>query len=124
MDFLHLLLYCRLRTTSVSTEWGMGPRRSFLLSAMLLALILAGCSGLAGEDTQSQPMNVNFFGTAANHVHSLISLPNNVLVLATHYGLFRSADGGQHWALVTADPDQGMMTNWLALVRSIANAST
>lgn len=64
--------------------------------------------------SQPQAVNVNFFGTAANHVHSLIALPNNVLVLATHYGLFRSADGGQHWALVAAGPDQGMMTNWLA----------
>jgi photosystem II stability/assembly factor-like uncharacterized protein len=81
---------------------------------MLLALILAGCSGLAGGDTQSQPMKVNFFGTAANHVHALIALPNHVLVLATHYGLFRSADGGQHWTLVAAGPTQGMMTNWLA----------
>lgn len=64
--------------------------------------------------SQPQAVNVNVFGTAANHTHSLIALPNNVLILATHFGLFRSADGGQHWALVAAGPDQGMMTNWLA----------
>lgn len=81
---------------------------------MLLALLLTGCSTLTAADTPSQPAKVNFFGTAANHVHSLIALPNNVLILATHYGLFRSADGGQHWALVAAGPDQGLMTNWLA----------
>jgi photosystem II stability/assembly factor-like uncharacterized protein len=100
--------------TSMSMQWSMGPRRAFLLGVMLLTLVLSGCGGLAGGDTQSQPMKVNFFGTAANHVHSLIALSNNVLVLATHYGLFRSSDSGQHWTLVAAGPDQGMMTNWLA----------
>src|SRR5262249_35080390 len=90
--------------------------RFLLLGITLWALLLTGCSTLVGGDTQSQPqaVNVNVFGTAANHVHSLIALPNNVLALATHFGLFRSADGGRQWALVAAGPDQGMMTNWLA----------
>ncbi len=114
MKFIHLLPYQRSPMISMNTERSVGPRRRFLLSAMLLALVLAGCSGSVGGATLSQPARVNFFGTAANHVHSLIALPNNALVLATHFGLFRSADGGQHWALVTADPEQGMMTNWLA----------
>ncbi len=114
MCFIYLLTHRRLRTISISAERGIGSIRSFLLSAILLALALSGCHGLAEEDTPLQPARVNFFGTAANHVHSLIALPNHVLVLATHYGLFRSADGGPHWTLVTADPNQGMMTNWLA----------
>lgn len=93
-----------------------GSVRWLILCITLLALLLTGCSTLAGGDTQSQPqaVNVNFFGSAANHTHALIALPNHVLALATHFGLFRSADGGQHWALVAAGPDQGMMTNWLA----------
>ncbi|QBD83306.1 hypothetical protein EPA93_48040 [Ktedonosporobacter rubrisoli] len=40
---------------------------------------------------------VNGFGTAANHPHSLLVLPNHVLLLATHYGFFRSEDGGISW---------------------------
>lgn len=116
-EFIHLLWYRRSQPISVSTNCRMWPIRSLILSIMLVALLLTGCSTLAGGDTQSQsqPANVNFFGTAANHVHySLIVLPNNVLVLPTHVGLFRSTDGGQHWALVAFDPDQGLMTNWLA----------
>jgi photosystem II stability/assembly factor-like uncharacterized protein len=40
-------------------------------------------------------------------------LPNHVLEFATHYGLFRSADGGQSWQKVAAGPNQpmaGLMT--------------
>jgi photosystem II stability/assembly factor-like uncharacterized protein len=114
MKFIYLLCYHRSQVTSTNTRRRIGSIRSLVLSAVLLALLLTGCSTLAGEDTQSQPANVNFFGTGANHVHSLIALPNNVLVLATHFGIFRSADGGQHWTLVTAGPNQGMMSNWLA----------
>ena len=114
MKFIYLLYYHRLQVTSNNTCQSTGSIRSLVLSAVLLALLLTGCSTLVGEDTQSQSANVNFFGTGANHAHSLIALPNNVLVLATHFGIFRSADGGQHWTLVTAGPNQGMMTNWLA----------
>ena len=59
---------------------------------------------------------VNGFGSAANHVHSLVALPNHVLLLATHYGIFRSADSGATWLKVAAGPNQlmqGLMTNWL-----------
>jgi photosystem II stability/assembly factor-like uncharacterized protein len=114
MKFIYLLCCHRSQVTSTNTRRSIGSIRSLVLSAVLLTLLLTGCSTLAGEDTQSQSANVNFFGTGANHVHSLIALPNNVLVLATHFGIFRSADGGQHWALVAAGPDQGMMSNWLA----------
>ena len=114
MNLIHILWYHRLQATSVNTGQRIGSIKSLTLSSMLLALLLTGCSTLTGGDTQLQPAKVNVFGTAANHVHSLITLSNNVLVLATHHGLFRSADGGQHWALVAASPDQGLMTNWLA----------
>jgi photosystem II stability/assembly factor-like uncharacterized protein len=117
MNFKHSACYRMLQTKSISSRGKRGSMRFLFLSIALLVLLLTGCSStLAGGDTQSQPqaVNVNFFGTAANHVHTLIALPNHVLVLATHFGLFRSADGGQHWTLVAAGPDQGMMTNWLA----------
>ncbi len=116
MKFIYSLYYHRSQKISNNTSRKIRSITPLILTPILLVLLLTGCSTLAGEGTQSQPQqaNVNFFGTAANHVHSLIALPNNVLLLATHFGLFRSADGGQHWALIAAGPDQGMMTNWLA----------
>jgi photosystem II stability/assembly factor-like uncharacterized protein len=51
---------------------------------------------------------VNGFGSAANHVHSLLALPNHVLVLATHYGIFRSEDSGATWKEVAAGHNQLM----------------
>ena len=63
-------------------------------------------------------VRVNGFGSAANHVHSLLVLPNNVQVLATHYGLFRSSDAGRTWSTVAAGPDQlmdGLMTTSLTV---------
>src|SRR5438093_11149253 len=67
----------------------------------------------AQKTTASTAENVNGFGTAANHVHSLLAFPNHVLVLATHYGLFRSEDDGATWIKVAAGNDQlmqGLMT--------------
>src|SRR5436305_141626 len=58
-------------------------------------------------------VRVNGFGSTANHDHSLLVFPNNVLVLATHFGLFRSTDAGRSWSTVAAGPNQpmdGLMT--------------
>src|SRR5947199_1339832 len=88
--------------------------RSLLLG--IIALLLVACGG---DTTGTQPtanptaVQVNGFGTAANHVHSLVVLPPNVLVLATHYGLFRSQDGGSSWQEVAGGSNQqmeGLMT--------------
>jgi photosystem II stability/assembly factor-like uncharacterized protein len=117
MNLIYSSYSHKLQTIPTNTSRKIRSITLLILTPILLVLLLTGCSTLAGGgDTQSQPeqANVNIFGTAANHVHSLVALPNNVLLLATHFGLFRSADGGQHWALVAAGPDQGMMTNWLA----------
>ena len=79
--------------------------------------LLAACGGSGGTNTQATAtptqVPVNGFGTAANHVHAMLALPGNVLVLATHYGLFRSADGGATWQKVAAGHGQlmeGLMT--------------
>jgi photosystem II stability/assembly factor-like uncharacterized protein len=88
--------------------------RSLLLT--IISLLLVACGG---ANTNSQPtvnptiVQVNGFGSAANHVHSLVVLPQHVLVLATHYGLFRSQDGGTSWQEVAGGSNQpmaGLMT--------------
>ncbi len=92
--------------------------RSLLLS--IIALLLVAC---ASDTTGTQPpanptvAPVNGFGTAANHVHSLVVLPSHILVLATHYGLFRSQDDGTTWREVAGGSNQpmdGLMTYSLA----------
>jgi len=60
---------------------------------------------------------VNVFGTKLNHTHSLIVLPDMALLLATHFGIFRSQDGGATWTLVAAGSNQlmdGRMTSSLS----------
>ena len=81
----------------------------------LLGLLLAACGVSDTGNAAATPTvtRVNGFGGANNHGHSLLALPDNVLVLATHYGLFRSADSGATWNLVAAgsgQPMDGLMT--------------
>ncbi|HJT56462.1 MAG TPA: sialidase family protein [Ktedonobacteraceae bacterium] len=88
-----------------------------ILFFIAIALLLVACSGGNSGGTQTigdaTPQPVNGFGVAANHVHSLIALPSHVLVLATHYGIFRSQDNGATWQQTAAGPGQlmgGLMT--------------
>jgi photosystem II stability/assembly factor-like uncharacterized protein len=85
-------------------------RAVLLLAAMLL--ILAACDTSTGgpQNTPTpSPAPVNGFGVAANHVHSLVLLPSShILLLATHYGIFRSTDGGATWQQETNGPGQPM----------------
>jgi photosystem II stability/assembly factor-like uncharacterized protein len=88
---------------------------SILLGSLLLLLAACGTSGGGNTQSTSTPdgVAVNGFGSAANHVHALLAFPDHVLVLATHYGLFRSQDGGATWKEVAAGPSQlmqGLMT--------------
>jgi photosystem II stability/assembly factor-like uncharacterized protein len=85
---------------------------------IVIALLLVACSGGGSSggtqpDANATPQDVNGFGVAANHVHSLIALPTHVLVMATHYGIFRSRDNGATWQEVAGGPGQlmgGLMT--------------
>ena len=82
---------------------------------ILIAFLLVACGGNNTNSQQAQPtaMPVNGFGTASNHVHSLLAFPPHVLVMATHYGLFRSEDDGTTWKEVAGGPNQimdGLMT--------------
>lgn len=82
----------------------------------LFVLLITACAG--GSFTATQPTAmpteapVNGFGPRANHVHSLLALPNHVLLLATHYGTYRSEDRGTTWQQVSGgrnQPMQGLM---------------
>ncbi len=99
-------------TTSIR---GRGHLVSLLAIFSLLGLLLAACGASDTGNAAATPTvtRVNGFGGANNHGHSLLALPDNVLVLATHYGLFRSADSGATWNLVAAgsgQPMDGLMT--------------
>src|SRR6202165_5020649 len=92
-----------------------------IVSLIALSLLLVACGS---TDTSAPPtptptaVRVNGFGTAANHVHSLLALPPHVLVLATHYGLFRSEDDGTTWKEVAGGSGQlmdGLMTYSLGI---------
>ena len=91
----------------------------------LIALLIVACSdNSTGPQVAASPAPapVNGFGVAANHVHSLLVFPSHVLIMATHYGLFRSQDDGLSWQEVAGGPHQlrdGLMT--YALVASPLN---
>jgi hypothetical protein len=94
----------------------------FLFLTCLVLLLVACDSGNAGNSvaaTSSAVVPVNGFGTAANHVHSLIILPDaqQTMVLATHYGIFRSVNHGANWQKTAGGPGQqmqGVMTYYLS----------
>lgn len=96
----------------ISNRWLSG----LILGVMLILLAACGSDGSTGVTPTAVP--VNGFGTSINHVHSLVALPNHVLVLATHYGIFRSEDNGTSWKEVAAGHNQlmeGLMTYSLAV---------
>ncbi len=84
---------------------------------MCLVIALTACSSGSGNQnaTSTTTPRVNGFGGNDNHVHSLIVLPDaqHTLVLATHYGIFRSQDHGSTWQQTAAAPGQ-IMHNLMA----------
>jgi len=94
----------------------MKKRQLFFLAPLVFLLIACGNSGSAS--TNSAPPPVNGFGSAQNHVHSFVALPDadHTLVMATHYGIFRSQNHGATWQETAAGPNQpmqGLMAWWL-----------
>lgn len=89
-----------------------------LVLLVFIALLLVACgSGSAGGTSAASPTPppTNGFGSAANHVHSMVILPDasQTMVLATHYGIFRSQDHGASWQKTAAGSNQlmqGLMT--------------
>lgn len=78
-----------------------------------LAILLIACGG--GQNPPPTSESVNGFGDASNHVHSLVTLPdaNHTLLLATHFGVFRSQDRGATWQETAAGSGQ-LMHNLMA----------
>src|SRR5258708_5504782 len=86
---------------------------------LLLLLTLAACGGGQTPNPTPTVQAANGFGTAQNHTHSLVVLPDaqHTLVMATHYGIFRSVDQGKTWTKTAAGANQlmqGLMTSYLS----------
>lgn len=95
----------RIHAHSVQSKWLIGP-----ILCLLMLFVVACGDGTPTSSATGGPtlVPVNGFGSAENHTHAMLALPHNVLVLATHYGLFRSADGGKTWKEVAGGPNQIM----------------
>src|SRR6266568_2812945 len=92
-----ILQYREAITINMHTKEQHSARSSRLLLGSVLGmliLLLAACGTTSSSDTMAaatpRVVRVNGFGTAANHPHAFLVFPNNVLVLATHYGTFWS----------------------------------
>jgi len=96
-------------------------RRSFLLLFFFGMLLLSAACGESASPATSSPVRVNGFGTAANHVHSLYAFPSQALVLATHYGSYRSENAGASWKQVSGGSNQLMqgLMNYSLTVSSL-----
>lgn len=94
----------------------MHHRRRALATALglLVAVLLTLLSACSQGNTTTDP-----YGGAQNHLHDILALsgmPHTILV-ASHYGLYRSSDDGQHWATEAGTPGQqadGLMLYKLA----------
>src|ERR1051326_8266665 len=102
------------KNATTGRHWGWLARLSvwWALGAILATLVLAACS----PDT---PAKFDF-GDQKNHIHSMLALPGKAgtVLLATHYGLFRTTDGGKTWKKVLGGSGQlaqGLMDQYLTV---------
>jgi photosystem II stability/assembly factor-like uncharacterized protein len=94
------------------------PALASIFIAVALLVTACGQSNVSTPPVSASPPAVNGFGIAANHVHSLLALPTKVLVLATHYGIYRTENAGANWSQVSGGPNQlmdGLMEYALAV---------
>ena len=84
----------------MSRRWRSFPAIYTSVSLMLVLLFcLSACADTgAATTTNVQPLAVNGFGTASNHGHALLAMPDSSLLLATHFGLYRSTNNGRSWS--------------------------
>lgn len=95
-------------------RWGWVARlgAGWLLVGVLATLVLAAC----GQNNQPKAD----FGDQKNHIHAMLALPGKPgqVLLATHYGLFHTTDGGKSWQKVLGGSGQlaqGLMTQYLTV---------
>ncbi len=95
-------------------QWGGFARlgAGWLLVGVLALLVLAACS--------QNPQPKADFGDQKNHIHAMLALPGKPgqVLLATHYGLFRTTDGGATWKKVLGGSGQlaqGLMDQYLTV---------
>ena len=87
-------------------------RLAVLTLVLAAAALLSACGGIGGSSLP--PLT-----STENHLHDVLALrgePGAVLI-ATHFGLYRSSDRGHVWAQVAGGPGQqmdGLMTYKLA----------
>lgn len=87
-----------------------GQRQSGRLAARCLALGFIALLALAGCTQNTAPnggKGANF-GDQKNHIHTMVALAGHpgTLLVGTHYGMFRTTNGGQTWKKVLGDPGQ------------------
>ncbi len=78
-------------------------------------MALAGCASTTGGSSTSS----SAYGGSLNHTHDILALRGvaNTVLLATHFGLYRTTNAGQTWTEVAGGVDQpidGLMLYKLA----------
>lgn len=71
-----------------------------LVALIAMLAMLAGCGGSSAES----------YGGAKNHLHDLLAMSGapNTLLVASHFGLYRTADAGKTWSEVAGGAGQLM----------------
>ncbi|MGZ3664124.1 MAG: hypothetical protein ACXVDA_06485, partial [Ktedonobacterales bacterium] len=64
------------------------------ICSLLVAVLVTILSACSQSSTTTDP-----YGGPQNHLHDILALGGvpHTLLVASHYGLYRSSDDGQHW---------------------------